>query len=966
MRLRTFGGIRIEGAPQALGGAAAQRRPLALLALLAAAGETGMSREKLLALLWPESDTEHARNALRQTLYALRRDLDAPELLLGVAELRLNPAVMASDLADFDRAVEARDFGSMMSLYTGPFLDGFHVGDAPEFERWARAERARRADEYAGAVEALARAAARRGDLQDAVAYWRRLAGHNPLNSRIALELMRALAAVGDRAGAIRHAAIHEALLRQEIDAAPDAAVATLAEQLRRAEQGPQTRADGVPPGPVEAPHPRAEAARSHEPPTLAAAAGVADAAVNAPVGSASYPSRRKATTVAMLGLTAIALVGLAVATASRRPETKLERTLVAVAPYEVYDPAMALWREGLMDILSHTLDGAGPLRTVAPSVSVRQWRGATHQSAAEELSRRTGAGIVISGYLMRAGNDSVRAVTSIVDATSHRVVEVERREAAARMDRLTDSLTIAILRAVDEWLPIGAVRRTPLGRAGSMEALKAFLRGEQFYRRSQWDSASVAYSRVIAHDSTFALAFRRLGEVIGWQRLITDSLAQAYKLRAGALNHGLNPRDSLLVLADSLEAATSKAPTPLEEWPFARRLLAMLNEAVRRYPEDPEMWYALGEARYHLGYGPVLGVSGRSTLDAFDRAIALDSAFGPAYIHTPELGLDLGGPPLARRYIDAYLRHHPAERAEPFIRLVGRILAPGATPSLEVDRLPPTVPAEDILSMRTATRHWVDSSETAVRLARRVAAGVHRSRYGTYRSKDFLARVLAEQLAFRGHLREARRVIGGVDEAIAFELAYVGGAPEDSTRATIARLVRRGSVYSTMALPWWARRGDSVALRAFLERARQRLEASDGQLSRLRATYDTAAAQAYLSLVRSDTAGALRRFTALPDTLCARCYLDRLTRASLLSAHGRHREALAQLAEPLTTIVSPVEVLFTLERGRVSERLGQREAAARAYQFVVDAWRRGDPDVQPFVVEARRGLARMQAGRAP
>ncbi|MFL5612940.1 MAG: hypothetical protein ACJ796_04690 [Gemmatimonadaceae bacterium] len=51
MRLRTFGGLSIEGAAQLLGGAAGQRRPLALLLLFAVAGEHGISRDKLLALL---------------------------------------------------------------------------------------------------------------------------------------------------------------------------------------------------------------------------------------------------------------------------------------------------------------------------------------------------------------------------------------------------------------------------------------------------------------------------------------------------------------------------------------------------------------------------------------------------------------------------------------------------------------------------------------------------------------------------------------------------------------------------------------------------------------------------------------------------------------------------------------------------------------------------------------------------
>jgi hypothetical protein len=126
--------------------------------------------------------------------------------------------------------------------------------------------------------------------------------------------------------------------------------------------------------------------------------------------------------------------------------------------------------------------------------------------------------------------------------------------------------------------------------------------------------------------------------------------------------------------------------------------------------------------------------------------------------------------------------------------------------------------------------------------------------------------------------------------------------------------------------------------------------------------TYDTAATQAYLALARRDTAGALRRFRTLPDTLCIRCYTDRLTRARLLAGVGRDREALAQLQEALYGVESPFEVLFAFERGRVAERLGERATAIRAYQFVVDAWGRGDPEVQRFVTEARHGLARIHA----
>jgi hypothetical protein len=52
-------------------------------------------------------------------------------------------------------------------------------------------------------------------------------------------------------------------------------------------------------------------------------------------------------------------------------------------------------------------------------------------------------------------------------------------------------------------------------------------------------------------------------------------------------------------------------------------------------------------------------------------------------------------------------------------------------------------------------------------------------------------------------------------------------------------------------------------------------------------------------------------------------------------------------------------------ERGRVHERLGNREVAADAYRFVADVWRNADPELQPFAQEAARGLARLNAETA-
>src|SRR6476646_2281782 len=109
LQLKTFGGLSVEidGVPAT--GAAQQRKTLALLALLAAAGQRGLSRDKLIATLWPETDAEHGRGLLKQACYALRRDLHAPELFLGSIELSLNPAVILSDVAAFTAALGGND-----------------------------------------------------------------------------------------------------------------------------------------------------------------------------------------------------------------------------------------------------------------------------------------------------------------------------------------------------------------------------------------------------------------------------------------------------------------------------------------------------------------------------------------------------------------------------------------------------------------------------------------------------------------------------------------------------------------------------------------------------------------------------------------------------------------------------------------------------------------------------------------
>ena len=257
LQLHTFGNCVLTQDGARLDALSAQRRALALLSVLAAAGERGVSRDTLLGTLWPESDDEHARTSLNQLVRSLRSRLHAPDVLLGSSELRLNPELMTADVAEFRAALARGDHETADGLYKGPFLDGFFLRGADPFERWVAAERAVLAHDFARVLEALAERASADGNARAAVEAWRRLVAADPLNARVVVGLMRALDVAGERAGALQHARVYEQLVREELDAAPEPAVTALVERLRQAESTSRTTGaytGSVPGGPATAP----------------------------------------------------------------------------------------------------------------------------------------------------------------------------------------------------------------------------------------------------------------------------------------------------------------------------------------------------------------------------------------------------------------------------------------------------------------------------------------------------------------------------------------------------------------------------------------------------------------------------------------------------------------------------------------------------------------------------------------
>ncbi len=257
VNLKLLGGAHLEGAGGARAGQACQRHRIALLALLRAAPDATLPRDRLTALLWPEHPDHRARRLLNLAVHVLRQALDQHLILSTGRELRLRSDLVNSDVAAFEAACAGGDPAKAVALYSGPFMDGFFLPDAREFEEWQAGERARLDRTHAAALEALAQQAEARDDTSQAVHWWSRLADKDSLDSRVTLRLMLALEAAGARERALRHALAHEALLREELNAEPTPEFQSLMERLRHHPRPVQTAASTT-----EAPRPPA---RTHK-----------------------------------------------------------------------------------------------------------------------------------------------------------------------------------------------------------------------------------------------------------------------------------------------------------------------------------------------------------------------------------------------------------------------------------------------------------------------------------------------------------------------------------------------------------------------------------------------------------------------------------------------------------------------------------------------------------------------------
>jgi tetratricopeptide (TPR) repeat protein len=327
-------------------------------------------------------------------------------------------------------------------------------------------------------------------------------------------------------------------------------------------------------------------------------------------------PSRGWALVAAGAAVGAALVWGLPRVTAGvgvRGAEHVASADVIAVLPFRVLGSAQhAYLGEGIVDLVSAKLDGAGEISTVDPRVviaAVDARGGASDPASDRAAARRMRAGRYLTGEVVEAG-DRIR-----VTAQLHSTVAADGSAPQATVEGATGEIFELLDHLVAELLASSLEAEGARFRAlatittHSLEAAKAYLQGEQFARKGLYRDAAAAYDRALARDSTFALAHYRKSIAADWIDAFT---ARTDADRAYRFRNQLPPRDQALVAALRL-----RRHGKIMEAEQAFRAL------LHQYPDDVEALLQLAELYFHDN--PRRGRPIGESVELFERALALE-----------------------------------------------------------------------------------------------------------------------------------------------------------------------------------------------------------------------------------------------------------------------------------------------------------------------------------------------------
>ncbi|MBI4512732.1 MAG: hypothetical protein HY702_01360, partial [Gemmatimonadetes bacterium] len=468
----------------------------------------------------------------------------------------------------------------------------------------------------------------------------------------------------------------------------------------------------------------------------------------------------------------------------------------IAVLPFRVVGPDLELWREGVVDLLSTNLDGAAGLRKIDPRTVLSKWRSeigeakeAPDPEAALRVARDAGATYAVMGSMVGSRGE-LRITAEVYDLGTGKLQGTA--QAGGSPDSvlaLIDRLSIELLRAGLAREPT-EVRQLAVSRitTSSLPALKAYLAGEQAYRRNRFEEAIPHFTRAVEADSTFALALSRLSKIYGWLEAFSPRTIE-YGQRAARFAEPLPEREALLL----------RGGAEMDEGRLAA--IRMLEELTARYPDHVEGWYALGEAYFHIG------AQGLHPPEKFRhasrRAVELDPTFEPAYIHLMNDAFWQHDSAGAAELIARYQQIDPAS-PEVGGQLLAYALAWGDSGSKERARL-----ALDTAQTQVVTAAWLsllsatDFSNELMEVGEELLEPRHPSA-----ARNFGKWAIAYAYAVRGKVREAREAVRKGSAILGEEAytppnsrAYLGWHLAGATDSTGAR--RAAQVLASDPAPW-------------------------------------------------------------------------------------------------------------------------------------------------------------------
>lgn len=308
----------------------------------------------------------------------------------------------------------------------------------------------------------------------------------------------------------------------------------------------------------------------------------------------------------------------------ARQPDAPaiVSPTTIAVFPFAVRgSPRLSYLGDGMVDLLSARLDGAGELHSADPRAvlgMVEQLNTrALDPARARPIAERLGAGQFVLGTLLEAGG-RVQVTASLYDHDG--TVNASATAAAAGegdVFDLVDALAIQLLSTASGGARTG-LARLATKTTGSLPALKAYLEGERHLRQGRYTLARESLHRAVDEDPGFSLAWYRLSVAAEWliDRRLQDHAAE----QALRSSDRLPERERQLLQA----FVAWRRGSPRAE--------SLYRAIIGAYPNDVEAWIQLGEVLFH--YGPLGGRSIGHSREAWERVLKFEPEHLGALYH--------------------------------------------------------------------------------------------------------------------------------------------------------------------------------------------------------------------------------------------------------------------------------------------------------------------------------------------